>query len=28
MHFLSDVLVGSTIGIVLGFLSYHAFVLL
>ena len=28
MHFLSDVLVGSTIGIVLGVLSYHAFVLL
>ena len=28
MHFLSDVLAGSTIGIVLGFLSYHAFVLL
>src|SRR5271155_5486857 len=28
MHFLSDVLVGSTIGIMLGFLSYHAFVLL
>lgn len=28
MHFLSDVLVGSMIGIVLGFLSYHAFVLL
>jgi undecaprenyl-diphosphatase len=28
MHFLSDVLAGSTIGVVLGFISYHLFAML
>jgi undecaprenyl-diphosphatase len=28
MHFLSDVLAGSTIGVVLGFISYHLFAVL